>query len=186
MSISFKLHDLQSAPEASKATLESVQRSFGFLPNLMRTFAESPVALQSYLAVSALFDKSDFTPAERQVILLAVSSANQCEYCVAVHSTIAKNMVKVEPAIVDGLRTRASLSDAKLDALAKFTQLMVKERGYANEAGLQAFLDAGYTKRHALEVIVAIGLKTISNYTNHLTHTPLDTQFQGEKWESRK
>lgn len=186
MSISFKLHDLQSAPEDSKATLESVQKNFGFIPNLMKTFAESPVALQSYLAVSSLFDQSDFTPAERQIILLAISSENRCEYCVAVHSTIAKNMVKVEPAIVDDLRKGVRLSNSKLDALAKFTQLIVKERGYVNEGALQAFLDAGYTKRHALEVIVAIGLKTISNYTNHLTHTPLDTQFQGEKWQSPK
>ncbi len=184
MSISFKLHDLQTAPESSSATLESVQNNYGFIPNLMKIFAESPVALQSYLAVSSLFENSAFTPAERQIILLAVSFANRCEYCVAVHSTIAKNMVKVDSVIVDELRKGNRLSVSKLDALAKFTQLMVNERGRASEDAFRAFLDAGYTQRHALEVIVAIGLKTISNYVNHLAHTPLDAQFQGEKWQS--
>ncbi len=186
MPVPFKLHDLQTAPEGSRSTLESVQKNFGFIPNLMKIFAESPVAIQSYLAVSSLFENSDFTPAERQVILLSVSLANHCEYCVAVHSMIAKNMAKVEPPIVDELRKGGRLGNPKLNALAQFTQLMVKERGFVNEAALKSFFDAGYTKRHALEVIVAIGLKTISNYTNHLAHTPLDKQFEGDKWQSHK
>jgi len=182
----FKLHDINGVPEASRATLEIVQKNFGFIPNLMRIFAKSPVALQSYLAVSSIFENSDFTPAERQIILLAISIENQCEYCVAVHSTIAKNSVKVDGGLLEQLRNARALSDPKLEALARFTRLVVQKRGFVGDGALKTFFEVGYSERHVLEVIVAIGLKTISNYTNHFAHTPLDPQFQPETWKPSK
>ena len=53
-----------------------------------------------------------------------------------------------------------------------FTEAVVAERGMAGDAAVQAFIDAGFTRANALEVVTIIATKTISNYTNHLTHTP--------------
>jgi len=176
-----KLEKSETLPEESLQTLELVKKKFGFVPNLMKVFAQSPVALKSYLAVADLFDTSTFTPTERQLVLLSVSHENRCEYCTAVHSTIAKQMIKVEPKLVDELRNGKPLSNPKYDALVTFTKLLIKERGFVSEEAAQKFQAAGYNQQNILEVVTAIGLKTISNYVNHLAKTPIDSAFIGEK-----
>jgi alkylhydroperoxidase family enzyme len=80
-----------SAPEASKPILVNIKKDFGFIPNLMATFANSPTVLQGYLALDGVFDKGTFTPVERQLILLAASVENDCNYCTDAHSTIASS-----------------------------------------------------------------------------------------------
>jgi len=183
--MSFKLHDSSTAPSGSKPLLEAVQKKFGFIPNLMKVFAESPVAMQAYLTVAEIFEKSTFTPVERQLVLLSVSYANKCEYCVAVHSVLAKGIPDTDKKWVDDLRQGKVLADPKLQALVNFTKSLVAERGFVNEGAIQAFVSTGYTNENILEIIAAIGLKTISNYTNHLAHTPLDEAFQSEKWAAK-
>jgi alkylhydroperoxidase family enzyme len=49
---------------------------------------------------------------------------------------------------------------------------VVESRGFAGDAAVDAFLSAGFTKANVLEVVAVIATKTISTYTNHLTHTP--------------
>ncbi|MGE0764762.1 MAG: carboxymuconolactone decarboxylase family protein [Bacteriovoracia bacterium] len=174
----FKSHDLTSAPAESKGPLEQVQKMMGFVPNLMKVFAESPTILKSYLTVSDLFQNSTLTPVEQQLVLLAVSVENQCDYCTAVHTTIGTQMAKIPTEVVSAVRKGESLSDQKLNALVQFTRGMVSERGKVSDDLLNKFTSAGYAQRNALEVITAIGLKTISNYTNHLAKPEIDAFFQ--------
>lgn len=180
----FKLHTLDSAPAGSRPILEAAHKGFGLIPNLYGYLAESPAALQAYRQLGALLEQSAFTPAEQQVILLAVSVENRCDYCVAAHSFGARNMVKVADDIIAALRSGQPLPDQKLNALAAFTRAMVRERGWvADSRELKDFFAAGYTPQHVLEVILGAAMKTISNYTNHVTNTPLDAAFASEKWE---
>ena len=83
-----------TAPEASRPMLEKVQKSLGFIPNLMAIFANNATVLEGYLALSAVFEKGSFTPRERQIILLAASAENNCNYRAAVHSQIAKTLLR--------------------------------------------------------------------------------------------
>ena len=73
------------------------------------------------------------------------------------------------------------LPDPKLDALARFTRQMVEQRGWLDAATVQAFLDAGYSRAHVLDVLVGVTMKTLSNYANHLLHTPVDDAFAAER-----
>ena len=59
----FSIHTEQTAPEASRAILEGAKAKYGFLPNLLGGLAESPAALEAYVTLSGIFDKSSFTPA---------------------------------------------------------------------------------------------------------------------------
>jgi len=180
----FKLHTLESAPIGSLPILETANKSMGFIPNLYAHLATSPVTLEAYKQLGALLEKSAFTPVEQQTILLAVSFENRCAYCVAAHSFIARNRVKADAAIIAALRGGQALPDAKLNALADFVRAVVRERGWvANSRELKDFFAVGYTQQHALEVILGVAMKTISNYTNHLTETPLDAAFADEQWE---
>ncbi|MEP3277682.1 MAG: carboxymuconolactone decarboxylase family protein [Stappiaceae bacterium] len=179
----FAIHTPETAPEDSKAILENVQQAYGFVPNLMATFAESPVAVEAYATLSGIFDKSDFTPTEQQVILMTNNVLNNCTYCMAAHTTIAQ-MKKVPADVIEALRNDTPLADAKLEALRAFSAAINKKRGFADQADLDAFLAAGYTKANILEVIVGTGLKVMSNYTNHIAQTPIDDAFQANKWSA--
>ncbi len=60
---------------------------------------------------------------------------------------------------------------------------MVADRGLPKRADVEAFLAAGYSERQILEIVLAIAVKTLSNYANHLFHTPLDRVFEYRRWE---
>lgn len=182
----FTAHTADSSPAESRALLEGIRRSFGFVPNLFGVFAESPAALRGGLAIYDAFSASSLTSAEQQLVMLAVSEANDCEYCVAAHSTLAKRVAKVDPALVEATRQRAPLADPKLDALVSFTRKVVEQRGLLAEAEVAAFVHAGYTKAQLIEVLLGVGMKTFNNYVDHIAHTPLNDQFKAEAWEPRR
>ncbi|MFZ2303003.1 MAG: carboxymuconolactone decarboxylase family protein [Gallionella sp.] len=181
----FKLHNADSAPAGSLPVLDGARKALGFIPNLYAHLAESPSALQAYKQLGALFEQSAFTPEEQQVVLIAASIENRCEYCVAAHSFGARNMVKMPADTIAALRSMQPLPDPKLDALASFAKAVVRERGWvADSRELKDFFAAGYAPRHALDVVLGVTMKTLSNYTNHLADTPLDTIFADEAWKA--
>src|SRR5215468_8453200 len=103
----FTAHTAESAPTESRPLLEGIRRSFGFVPNLFGVFAESPAALRGALAIYRAFSTSSLSPVEQELVMLAASEANDCEYCVAAHSTLAKRFAKVDAALVDATRRRS-------------------------------------------------------------------------------
>jgi uncharacterized peroxidase-related enzyme len=171
---------IESAPEGSKETLKAIKKGFGFIPNLMATFANSPAVLNGYMAMDAAWEKSSFTAKERHIILLATSVENHCDYCKAAHSTILKGMMKVDAQIVAAIRENKTLPDTKLNALVNFTRALVKERGYVPETVKADFLKQGYTEVQMMEVTVGVALKTVSNYTDHLNPVTIDAGFKAE------
>ena len=178
----FAQHTLDTAPAAARPLLESAQKKLGFIPNLYANLAEAPAALEAYFGLSAQLDKTSLSPTERQVVLLAASAENGCEFCVAAHSMIARSMVHVPSPVVDALRAQTSLPDARLNALAAFTGKIVIDRGWVKPTDLDAFLAAGYTRQQAIEVVLGVAMKTLSNYANHLMGTQTNSQFISEAW----
>jgi AhpD family alkylhydroperoxidase len=177
----FTAHTIETAPEASKPILEAVKAAFSFVPNLQANMAESPELLAGYSALWDIFSKSSLTAHEQQVVYLTANFENNCHYCMAGHTTLAK-MQKMDPAVIEALRNGGSVPDAKLEALHRFTTVVVRDRGFATDADVSAFLAAGYTRRNVLEVILGVATKTMSNYTNHIAHTPLDAFMKGNEW----
>jgi len=178
----FKLHTLETAPEGSKGILEEAQKQNGFIPNLYKIMAESPEVLKAYNQMNQLFMETSFSPVEKNIVWLTISHTNQCHYCTAIHSMVAQ-MFKLSEEMIEALRNGQPLQDTKLEALRKFTTLLVEKRGWASDDEVQVFMEAGYSQKNVLELIVGIGQKIISNYVNHLAHTPLDKQIEAFKWE---
>ncbi|HYK82694.1 MAG TPA: carboxymuconolactone decarboxylase family protein [Gemmatimonadales bacterium] len=177
----FAQYTTADAPEPSRPLLQQVDKAIGFIPNLYATFAESPGALEGLLALEAGLDKGDLTPVERQLVKIAVSTENACAYCVAAHSTVA-GMLRARPEIVHAVRTGAPVSDAKIEALIRFTRAVVRNRGFVPESETAAFLAAGYTKGQLLEVVGHVAAKTLSNYVHALTGAPVDAAFEPQHW----
>jgi uncharacterized peroxidase-related enzyme len=177
------LHPPATAPDAARPLLEQARQALGFVPNLYATLAGSPAVLQGFLSLSAALDKGTLTSAERELVHLAISTENGCTYCVAAHSTLA-GMKRVDPGIVEAIRTGRAPGDPKLAALLNLTREAVRNRGQLSDSTVAQFRHAGYTEAQLLEVIGHIGLKTIANYVNNLADTPLDEAFQKQAWSA--
>lgn len=163
--------------------LEEALDKLGFIPNMYSVMANSPGLLDTYIhGYNHFRASSGFTPAEQEVVLLAISRENGCTYCVAAHSFIADKMSGVPAAVTNAIRDGAPIPDAKLAALHDFTRTMVVKRGLPGKADVAAFLAADFSERHILEIVLAIAVKTLSNYANHLFRTPLDGAFAGRAW----
>lgn len=176
--------DSTQADPLAAARLSDALKKLGFIPNMYSVMANSPGLLDTYIhGYSRFREMSGFTPAEQEVVLLAISRNNGCTYCVAAHSFIADKMSGVPEAITNAIRDGAPISDAKLGALHDFTRAMVEKRGLVDKADVNAFLAAGYSERQVLEIVLAIAVKTLSNYANHLFHTPTDAAFASRAWE---
>lgn len=169
----FKLHTIETAPEASRKDLTDVKQKYGRLPNFFAVAAESPAAVDAYLSLSKIFQNTGLTPIEQQIVILTVSVENKCDYCVAAHSRGAK-MVGVPAEVIDAIRNRAPLNDKKAEALHHLVGQLVEKRGWLSDVEVQAFLANGFSRSQLLDVIVGVSMKTLSNYINHLADTPVE------------
>jgi len=114
-------------------------------------------------------------------VILAISRFHDCRYCVAAHSVVA-GMQNVPADVVEAIRNDKPIADQRLEALREFATRMVEKRGWLSEDDQVRFLEAGFTKAQALEVILAVSYKTLSNYINHIAETPLDNAFLSAAW----
>ncbi|MBI4502044.1 MAG: carboxymuconolactone decarboxylase family protein [Gemmatimonadetes bacterium] len=178
----FTIHTLESAPEAVKPALRAAKQKFGFLPNLLGELAAAPAAAEAYLALGRFLEQTSFRPPEQQLLLTAVSVANGCQYCVAAHSA-GLRMTGMAQDQIDAVRQGRALADSRLEALRTFVTAVVEQRGRVSDDTLQGFFDAGYQQAQVFEVLLAVAMKTLSNYVNHIAATPLDEQFKGFAWE---
>lgn len=172
---------IDNAPAGSKPIMEGIKKTFGFVPNLMGIFANSPEMLRGYLALEAEWNKTSFTPQERNLALLVASLENECGYCVAAHSTVAKAFQKVPAETVAAIRAGKPTGEKKTDAMIALVRELVSKRGHASDATIDGFLAVGFTKTQVMEVLMAVALKTISNYLDHLNPASLDAAFVPEK-----
>lgn len=174
---------IETAEPKGKALLETAKATLGFIPNMYANMVNSPGLLEAYLTGYASFrNDSGFTAPEQEVVFLTISRENGCEYCVSAHSFLADMKSGLAPEVTDAIRNGTPIADAKLAALAEFTKAVSGTRGLPSRAATETFLAAGYSERQILEIVLALAVKTISNYSNHLFHTPLDPVFAGHQW----
>jgi len=177
----FTTHDQNSAPEDARNTLNEVAEAYGMIPNVYAKMAESPALVQGYWNLAKLMTTCTLSEVEQLVVMLTVSAVNQCEYTVAAHSAV-NDMRDVPAAVTDAIRDGRPIDEPRLEALRTFTAQVVSNNGWVPEAGVNDFLGAGFTPANLMEVVMAVGMKTMSNYLNHLVGTELDAGFAGRRW----
>lgn len=182
---SFKVHTIETAPEASKPLLEGSLKGFGMIPNLHAVMAESPAMLEAYKTIHQTFStKTNFDAEELTVVWQAINVENECHYCVPAHTAIAQGM-KVDGGITEALRNETQLANPKLEALRATTLAMIRNKGNVSQEQMQAFFDAGYEHKHYLDLLVGYAQKIMSNYTNHAAQTEVDAPFQPFAWSKQ-
>lgn len=169
----FELHDPQSAPPRARAILDNIEGAWGTIPNLHRLLAESPPTLETYGTAFAAFESSSFSPQQKQLVYLAISVANDCGYCTRAHDRLAR-ATGLDAETVAAVRAGDVLADPALEALRRYTTAIVTHRGQVGRDDTDRFLAAGHTRAQVLEVVLAVAVKTISNYVDHVAGVPID------------
>lgn len=150
---------------------DNLQKGLGFVPNLYAYYAKNETALGDYLTLQNR--KSTLKAKEREVINLVTSQINGCRYCQSAHTVLGKMNGFTDEQIIE-IRKGSASFDSKLDALVKFTESAVENRGRASEESKDAFFEAGYDEANMIDVVMVIGDKIISNYLHNLTGFAID------------
>ena len=122
--------DAATASTPARPLLERAKREMRMIPNMYARMAHAPALLATYQDGYARFRaESGFTAVEQEVVFLAISRENGCEYCVAAHSLVADMASRVPRAVTDAIRDDADIPDARLAVLARFARHLVFTRG---------------------------------------------------------
>jgi len=164
---------IAASPAASQPLLQAVERQLGSVPNLFRVVANSPAALEGYLGMMGALAKGALPAATRERIALAVAEVNGCNYCLAAHAYLGKNLAKLDDAEIAANRAGTS-GDATADAAVRFAVQVARARGHVADAALQAVRAAGWTDAQVIEIVQHVALNTWTNYINEVAGTVVD------------
>jgi len=156
----------EQVPAGSKPALDAFAKNIGFTPNMMATFAASPIAFNAWATLLGSLSKA-LDVKTRDSIGLAVSEVNGCNYCLTVHSFTAEHMAKL-PADEIILARKGHASDPKRDAAVQFARKVIETRGNISDAHLKAIRDAGYTDANIMEIVALVAMYSLTNFFNNV------------------
>ena len=164
--------DPKQATGKQKTLLDAVQQKLGKVPNLMRTLANSPAALEGYLNLGGALAGGSLDARTREQIALTVAEANLCDYCLSAHTAIGGMVGLSSPEIASARAAEAA--NTKTDAVLKFARSVVVSRGNVSDTELHAARSAGLTDGDLVEATVNVALNILTNYVNHVAQTVVD------------
>ena len=156
----------EQVPTDSKSTLNTFTKNIGFTPNMMATFALSPIAFNAWATLLGSLSKA-LDVKTRDSIGLAVSEVNGCNYCLTVHSFTAEHMAKL-PADEIILARKGHASDPKRDAAVQFARKVIETRGKVSDADVKTVRDAGYTDATVIEIVALVAMYSLTNFFNNV------------------
>ena len=162
----------EEASGQTKDLLDAVQKKLGMVPNLIRTFANSPAVLQAYLGFSSALENGVLSPQLREQIALAVGQANQCDYCLSAHTAIGKMVGLSEEDILDNRLAKST--DSKTQSALRFARSVVEKKGLVSDQDVEQVKSAKFTDAEIAEIIAAVSLNVFTNYFNHVAETVVD------------
>lgn len=167
----------ESAPMEARPTLDSMRGVFGFVPNLGYALAAEPAVLGAYLSWLQSLGTTSLEPVAQQVAMAAASHANAADYGAAVHATLAGKL-GAPAQVVDALRSGGALADPKLEAVRRFATAIVSKRTQVSDSDVNALKAAGYDRRAAVAIAMAVAGKTLANTVAHLSRVEIDAGFR--------
>jgi uncharacterized peroxidase-related enzyme len=156
----------EQVPADSKPTLDAFAKGIGFTPNMLATFALSPIAFNAWATLFSSLSKA-LDVKTRDSIGLAVSEVNGCNYCLTVHSFTAEHMAKLSGNEII-LARKGHAADPKRDAAVQFARKVIDTRGKVGDADLKAVRDAGYTEANVMEIIALVASYSLTNFFNNV------------------
>lgn len=164
--------DANTVTGHTQELLQAVKAKLGATPNMMRTLAVAPSALEAYLGFSGALAKGTLGPKTREAIALAVGQANRCQYCISAHTLLA-GKAGLADAEITAARTGES-ADPKLAATLRLSLEINNKHGHIPDADFAAARNAGLSDAEIIEVIGVVSLNIFTNYFNHVADPAID------------
>lgn len=176
----FPVPDVNALPEDIRGRILKVQEKSGFIPNVFLALAHRPEEFRAFFAYhDALMEKeSGLSKGEREMIVVATSNLNQCQYCVVAHGAILRIREK-NPLIADQVAVnyrKADITDrqkAMLDFAVK-----VSQSAYAvNDDDYARLRDHGFTDEDAWDIVGITAFFGLSNRMANATSMRANPEF---------
>jgi uncharacterized peroxidase-related enzyme len=157
----------------TKELFNAIQGKLGLVPNMMRTMGNSPALLEGYLNLSGALSHGKLGAKTGELLALAVSQKNNCDYCLSAHTFIGEKLVHIDANTLQNARN-ANAADAKTDAILKFANVLVNKQGLVNDADVDTIKAAGLTDGEIGEIVGHVALNVLTNYFNNTANTSID------------
>jgi uncharacterized peroxidase-related enzyme len=152
--------------------MNAVQQTMGTVPNMIATMAHSLPVTQAYLSFSQILAGGQLPTPMREQISLAVSEANQCDYCVAAHSFLGENAGLSEQELLDARHGTAY--EDRTHAALTFARKIVQDRGHVSDEDLAEVRNAGFDDGEIAEIVANVALNIFTNYFNRVAEPEID------------
>ena len=139
----FPVHTIESAPEESKPSLQTLRGAFGMIPNIAGAMSTSSVLIGSLVGLFQRVHGGSFSEAQIQVLLLTNAVTNSCAWAVAFHTALALKE-GVDPADVQAIRAHQTPRNPKFSALSMLARTLIEKRGRLEDMDVSRFLQAGF------------------------------------------
>jgi len=166
----FQAFDENTAPIEAREALAQNRRAFGAIPAPLARYAASPVMLATALAGLHAFESTSLAPLEREVLAMTMGRLNGCRFCLRFHRRLLVEQ-KAPPELIEALEAGRPLTEPRLEALRAFVVALVESHGDVPARVWTDFREAGYAHRHALELVLGVGVYTLTTLANRLTET---------------
>ncbi len=162
----FPVPDLEALPEDIRSRILAVQEKSGFIPNIFLALAHRPDEFRAFFAShDALMEKpGGLTKAEREMIVVATSAANQCQYCVVAHGAILRIRAK-NPLIADQISAnyRKAEITPRQRVLLDFAMKASQEAAAVEASDLQALAEHGFSQEDVWDMAAIVAFFAMSN-----------------------
>ena len=176
----YPVPDLKDMPADLRERILAVQEKAGFVPNVFLALAHRPDEFRAFFAYhDALMEKQGgLTKAEREMIVVATSGANQCQYCVIAHGAILRIRAKT-PLIADQVAVNYRKADimARQKAMLDFAMKVSRDSERMNEADFEAARAHGFTDDDLWDIAAISALFALSNRIANFTAMRPNEEF---------
>src|SRR5579872_5180127 len=176
----FPVPAVADLPEDIRTRLLAVQEKSGFIPNVFLTLAFRPDEFRAFFAYhDALMEKdSGLTKTEREMIVVATSIANQCQYCVIAHGAILRIRAK-NPLIADQIATNYRKADItpRQRAMLDFAMKVSRQAHLISEADFAALAAHGFSDDDIWDIAAIAAFFALSNRMANVTAMRPNDQF---------
>jgi len=166
----FPQFDETNAPAEARPALTQSKRAFGAIPAPLTRYASSPLMLGVTLSGLHGFEQATLPPLEREVLAMTMGRLNGCRLCLEMHRRLLVKLDAPTP-LIAALEAGAALEDRRLEALRQLVLALVAHHGDVPAPVWTDFREAGYTHEHALELVMGVGVYTMTTLANRLTET---------------
>ncbi|HLU03425.1 MAG TPA: peroxidase-related enzyme [Advenella sp.] len=176
----FPVPERQEMPEDIRTRIQEVQEKSGFIPNVFLTLAHRPEEFRAFFAYhDALMEKpGNLTKAEREMIVVATSSLNQCQYCVIAHGAILRIRAK-DPLIADQIATnyrKADITDRQ-KAMLDFAVLVSQNAHLVGEPDFATLKQHGFNDDDIWDIAGISAFFGMSNRLANVTNMRPNAEF---------